>query len=245
MNKKVMIISAAIAVVVLGGAGAYAVMNNYLGNNVEVESVMATPQASAPANEPGATEGTASSGNAGAGTVVGADKLNGAWNIASGSKVYWSVTTSKATVNFVNEAVTGSWNVDLNDTSAMTGEGVLDMTALDSGNGQRDGHVKGADFLAVDQFPQATFSVKSISGAPAEWTEGIAVPVTIEGTMTVKGIDKDVAFDSTAMYQDGQLLLSGTTVVTFADFGMTSPHTIVLETENELSVQLELMLAKA
>ncbi|MCR2806946.1 YceI family protein [Paenibacillus soyae] len=242
MKKKTIIVSAAIAVVVLGGAGAYAAMNNYLGNNVEVESVMATPQASAPANESGTTEGAE---NAPATAAVTADQLNGAWNIASGSKVYWSVTTSKETVNFVNEAVTGSWNVDLGDASAMTGEGVLDMTALDSGNGQRDGHVKGADFLAVDQFPQATFAAKSISGVPTEWTEGAAVPITIEGTMTVKGIDKDVTFESNAMYQGGQLLLSGTTKVTFADFGMTSPHTIVLETENDLSVQLELVLAKA
>lgn len=245
MKKKQIILTAAIAVVVLGGAGAYAAMNNYLGNNVEVESVMATPQASAPSNESETTEGAGNSENGAAASAVGADQLNGKWAIATGSKVYWSVTTSKETVNFVNEAVTGSWNVDLNDASAMTGEGVLDMNSLDSENGQRDGHVKSADFLAVDSFPQATFAVKSVSGAPAEWTEGTAVPLTIEGTMTVKGIDKDVVFESNAMYKEGQLLLSGTTKVTFADFGMTSPHTIVLETENDLSVQLELVLAKA
>jgi hypothetical protein len=47
------------------------------------------------------------------------------------------------------------------------------------------------------------------------------------------------------MYRNGQLLLSGTTKVTFADFGMTNPHTVVLETENELGVRLELILNKA
>ncbi|MCM3162234.1 hypothetical protein [Metabacillus litoralis] len=52
-------------------------------------------------------------------------------------------------------------------------------------------------------------------------------------------------FESEVMYQDGQLLLSGETVVTFADFGMQSPHAIVLETENELTVQLEIVLEKS
>ncbi|MDQ6420144.1 YceI family protein [Paenibacillus sp. LHD-117] len=242
MKKKHIVFLAVSAAVVLG-AGAYAAMDRYLGNNVEVESVMGSQEAPAPSN---GTESVAGAGNGTANASVPADELNGMWAIASGSKVYWSVTTSKETVNFVNEAVTGSWSVDLSDPAVMTGEGTLDMNALDSGNGQRDGHMKErADLLQVSEFPQATFRTKSFSEMPAEWTEGTAVPLTIEGTLTVKGVEKDVAFDSTAMFRDGQLLLSGTSKVKFSDFGMTSPHTIVLEAENDLSVQLELVLQKA
>ncbi|WP_039834078.1 YceI family protein, partial [Paenibacillus sonchi] len=111
---------------------------------------------------------------------------------ADTSKVYWSVTTSKETVNFVDPAVTGTWNVNLDDASAMTGEGTVEMSALDSGNAQRDEHVKGADFLSVTEFPQSTFTVKSFSELPAGWTEGTAVPVQLQGMMTVKGIEKEV-----------------------------------------------------
>ncbi|WP_373232379.1 YceI family protein [Cohnella sp.] len=238
MKKKQIILLTAVFVVLIG-IGAYAAFNSYLGNNVEIESVMAS-------QEETATTEAASEASETASTEVSSGDLEGAWNIASGSKVYWSVTTSKETVNFVNEAVTGSWTVDLNDTAAMSGEGVLDMTALDSENSQRDGHVKErADLLDVSTYPQAMFNTKSFSSLPAEWIEGTAVPLATTGILTVKGKEKEVTFDGEAMYRDGNLLLSGTTKVTFADFGMTSPHTILLDTENELTVQLELVLNKA
>lgn len=242
MKKKGIIWASVIAGVIVIGAGGYALMNDYLGNNVEIESVMS----------PSVESNTNASGETGSGegvttdAAVPADELNGAWSISSGSKVYWSVTTSKETVNFINEAVSGSWTVDLNDTSKMSGEGLLDMTALDSGNDQRDNHVKDReDLLAVAQYPQATFTARAITPQSTEFTEGTSVPLTIEGVLTVKGVEKAVTFDSNAMYRDGQLLLSGTTQVTFGDFGMTSPHTVVLEAENDLSVQLELILVQA
>ncbi len=47
------------------------------------------------------------------------------------------------------------------------------------------------------------------------------------------------------MYQNRQILPSGTTVVTFADFGMENSHSVAIETENDLIVQLELVLDKA
>lgn len=240
MKRKQVILAIAFAVVVIG-IGSYAVLNNYLGNNVEVESVMSQSEGAAPSE--GATAKNAESAST---ASVSADKLNGKWDIAKGSKVYLSVTTSKETVNFVNEAVTGSWTVDLANASSMKGEGVVDMNGLDSGNSQRDGHVKErADLLEVSKYPQATFTTKSFSSIPTEWKEGTTVPLTVEGTITVKGKEKDVTFETEAMYKGGQLLMSAKTKVTFADFGMKSPHNIVLETENELSLQLELVLNKA
>lgn len=226
-------------VVVAGAVTAFILLNNSLGNNVEIESVI-----------PAQAQGSNSSGTVAAnaaettGAAVTAEQLNGAWNIADNSKVYWSVTTSKETVNFINEEVTGTWNVNLEDATSMTGEGTVEMSALDSGNGQRDDHVKEADFLNVAEFPQSTFVVSSFSELPAEWTEDTAVPVEMQGTLTVKGVEKDVTFQSQAVYSGGQLLMSGTTTVTFEDFGLANPHSIVLETENNLEVRLELALTK-
>ncbi|MBW4082378.1 YceI family protein [Paenibacillus sp. S150] len=237
MNKKTIAIVAAGVVIALA-ITAFTLLNNSLGNNVEIESVIPTQDTASNGTNTANTEA------APAGTAVTAEQLNGAWSIADTSKVYWSVTTSQETVNFVDPSVTGTWNVNLDDASAMTGEGTVEMSALDSGNGQRDEHVKGEDFLSAAEFPQSTFEVESFSELPAEWTEGTAVPVQLTGTMTVKGIEKEVTFDSQAVYSGGQLMLSGTTTVTFADFGLTNPHSIVLDTENELEVRLELVLSK-
>lgn len=149
-----------VALIVLIGSVTYAALGNYMGNKVEVESVMVpveVPEINSDLDEVSTT------------AFVSAEELNGKWNIASGSKVYWSVTTSKETVNFVNEGVTGTWTMDVNNASVMTGEGVLDMNALDSGNSQRDGHVKErSDLLEVTKHPQATFVTQSFSAVPEE-----------------------------------------------------------------------------
>jgi polyisoprenoid-binding protein YceI len=235
LKKKYIILIAAVAVLLLG-IGGYTLLNSYMGNNVEISSVLDKNE------ETDSSEASADSDK----TPVSAEDLNGDWQIAEDSSVYWSVTTSQETVNFINEDVTGNWTVDINDSAAMTGEGIVNMIAMDSGNTQRDDHVKeSAEYLNVTEYPDATFTTSTFSELPTSWTEGTVVPVTIDGTITIKGIEKEVQFDSEAMYQNGQLLLSGTTVVTFADFDMENPHSVALETENDITVQLELVLDKA
>ncbi|MBH5319499.1 YceI family protein [Paenibacillus sp. GSMTC-2017] len=240
MKRNQVVVGAALLVILIG-IGSYLFISNSLGNKVEIESVMATEEGGT------ATEGASASPNAESqvNEALSADQMNGVWNIADESKVYWSVTTSKETVNFVNEEVTGQWTVDINEEAAMTGKGAVDMNGLSSGNEQRDSHVKERpDLLETSQYPEATFVAKSFSPLPETWTEGTSVPLTMTGTLSVKGLEKEVIFESEAMYKGGQLLLSGKTTVAFSDFGMKSPHTIVLEAENDLSVQLELVLNK-
>ncbi|MBT2290326.1 YceI family protein [Paenibacillus albidus] len=242
MKRKTIALIAA-AVIIVGGVIAYTVMNKTLGNNIEIESVIPSQEPGNAGNNSAAAADASTSGEA-AGAAVTAEQLNGDWTIADTSKVYWSVTTSKETVNFVDNLVQGSWKVNLDDPAAMTGEGIVELSGLDSGNAKRDEHVKGADFLDVTANPQAAFTAMSFSELPKEWTEGTAVPVQMDGTLTVKGTAKDVTFDAQAVYSGGQLMLSGTTKVTFADFGLTNPHSVVLDTENEFEVRLELVLSK-
>ncbi|MEW4370180.1 YceI family protein [Paenibacillus kandeliae] len=235
MNKKTRNwLIAIVAIVVIVGIGGYTFLKSYMGNNVAIESVVPTESASA--------EGTTSTTT---GQSVTGSELNGNWAInESTSKVYFSVTTSQETVNFVDNKVSGTWNVNVDDPSQMTSEGQIDMSAIDSGNSQRDGHVKEADFFDVSQFPNATFKATSFENVPTEWASGATNEFKMTGTLTVKGVEKEATFDMKSVYQDGQLLLSGTTKVTFADFGMTNPHSVVLSTENDINVQLELVLDK-
>jgi polyisoprenoid-binding protein YceI len=237
MNKKTKtwVISGVAAIVILGGGGYY-VANSYMGNNVDIEQVLPASTA-------------ASTTEAGTGTTVAneaasAEQLNGDWTISEGSKVYFSVTTSQETVNFVDEQVSGTWAINVDDASQMKAEGQIEMSGIDSGNGQRDGHVKEADFFDVGTHPQATFTATSFEGIPAEWTAGQTVDFKMNGTLTVKGVEKEVTFDAKAAYENDQVLLSATTTVTFEDFGMENPHSVVLSTENDIQVQLELKLDK-
>ncbi|MHA7965795.1 YceI family protein [Paenibacillus sp. CAU 1782] len=253
MNKKTrnLIIAGAGAVILLGGGG-YAVMSNYMGNNVEIESVIPAASPSATTNANNSESNTSASGNntsgnsgatEGTGALTSAD-LNGEWSIADTSKVYFSVTTSKETVNFENNAVSGNWTIDLDNQANMKGTGSIDLSVIDSGNSQRDGHIQSPDYFDISAYPTADFEATSFEGLPAEWTEGTVYDFTMTGNLNLRGIDKEVVFTAKALSQDGQVMLSGTTTVTFEDFGMANPHSVVLSTENDVAVQLELVLQK-
>jgi len=228
MKKNSIFIAASVGLVVL--IGGYAAYDYFAGNHVQIEQVI-------PAN--------AQQANAGSAATVQADKLKGNWTIQQPSNVYFSVKTSKEEVNFSLNSVKGSWQLDPANPANMKGEGTVDLATLSSGNPQRDNHIKSKDYLQTDTNPQATFKVKSFGSIAKEWKEGQTVPVNLEGTLTVKGISKDVTFASEALYSQDTLKLSGKTKVTFADFGMKNPHAVVLETENDVTVRLELNLKKA
>lgn len=238
MNKKAKawLITGVAAVAVIGGGGYY-LTNSYLGNNVEIEQVL-------PASTATSTTAVDSTGAVVANETAAAEQLNGEWSISEGSKVYFSVTTSQETVNFVDEQVTGNWTINVDDATQMKAEGQIEMDGIDSGNGQRDGHVKQADFFDIATYPQATFTATSFEGVPTEWPVGQTVDIKMNGTITVRGVEKEVTFDAKAAYENNEVLLSATSMVTFEDFGMENPHSVVLSTENDIQVQLELKLSK-
>jgi len=64
----------------------------------------------------------------------------------------------------------------------------IDVTSLDSNHAERDKHLRGSDFFDVKKHPKATFVSKSYT--PKDATHGVLV-----GTLTLKGISKDISID--------------------------------------------------
>lgn len=223
MNKKMVAFAAGVLVVLGGGYAAY---DYFAGNHVTIQEAI---PAAAPAQS---------------GTSVAASQLDGVWSIRPDSKVYVSVTTSKETVNFEGSSVQGSWTVNTSDFSQMKAEAKLQIDSLQSGNAQRDNHVQGEKFLNAAQYPEAVFTLQDFANFPQEWKEGERVSFDMNGTLTVKGISKDVTFKSEAMYNQGVISMEGSAVVTFDDFGMQNPHTVLLDSQNDVTVQLRLQLER-
>ncbi|MDQ2758577.1 MAG: YceI family protein [Actinomycetota bacterium] len=57
------------------------------------------------------------------------------------------------------------------------------LASVDTGNADRDGHVRGEDFFDVDKNPEMTFVSTSVSDSE------------LAGDLTIKGITKPVVFD--------------------------------------------------
>ncbi|CAM4392276.1 YceI family protein [Paenibacillus alkaliterrae] len=234
MNKNKIIATMAAIAVMLGG-GLYWAVGELTGNQVEIESVIKQT----PAELNGA--GAELLGTEGAEEMAEPDRV---WNIQPESKVYFSVTTSRETVNYQMDQVTGFWSINTRDPSQTKAEGTVDLLSMDSGNAQRDKHISEAQYMDIEQYPTANFKASSFEGLPGDWISGDVYDVKITGDLTVKGITRKVDFNGQTTYDQGALKLEANTVVTFADFGMNNPHTIVMDMENNLTIELRLILDK-
>ncbi len=81
-----------------------------------------------------------------------------------------------------------SGQVDIaEDITASTTSVSLDVASFTTGNDDRDGHVKSADFLDAEVFPTATFETTSVRADGDDWL--------LDGTLTIKGVSKPVSLE--------------------------------------------------
>ena len=91
--------------------------------------------------------------------------------------------------------------------------------SFNSGDENRDAHVRGADFFDVEEFPEMTFTSTSVQ------TAGETYKIT--GDLTIRGITKtvvlDTEFNGVAVDPFGftRAGVSGSTTISRKDFGLT------------------------
>ncbi|KAA9149747.1 YceI family protein [Amycolatopsis acidicola] len=113
------------------------------------------------------------------------------------------------------------------ETTIVTGENIADSTvnatirtaSIDTNNDQRDEHVRGADFLDVDQFPTMTFTSTGIRADDGDFF--------IDGELTLHGVTKQVTLTAElGGFGDGMtpgskvLGVSASTEISRTDFGV-------------------------
>lgn len=108
----------------------------------------------------------------------------GTWGIdPAHSSISFSVRhlkVSKVRGNF--ETFVGAITIAEDGTPAVTAE--IDVTSVNTGNEQRDGHIKSADFFDVEQHPTATFRSTGVQTAGDDYV--------LDGEFTLKGVTKPI-----------------------------------------------------
>ncbi len=87
----------------------------------------------------------------------------------------------------------GTINADEQNPSRSTVTVEIQASSIDTGVGDRDNHLRSADFLDVEKFPTITFRSKRVEGAANK--EGDRFKVT--GDLTIHGKSIEVTFDAT------------------------------------------------
>ena len=109
----------------------------------------------------------------------------------------WNIDTTHSSVSFsVRHMVfakvrgkfakwTGQLDLDDQDLSKSKVDVTLEAASIDTNEAQRDGHLKSADFLDAEKFPQLTFKSRSVK------TDG-KDKATVTGDLTIKGVTREV-----------------------------------------------------
>ncbi|MGO3361713.1 MAG: YceI family protein [Corynebacterium sp.] len=96
----------------------------------------------------------------------------------------------------------------------------INAGSIDTRNGDRDGHVKSADFFDVENFPKITFASIEISAKADDVLE-------VTGDLTIKDVTKSVTIDfefegeMTDQFGNDRVGFEGSTEINRSDFGLT------------------------
>lgn len=139
----------------------------------------------------------------------------------------------------------GTVTIDANDVTASQASVTAQLASIDTGNADRDGHLKSPDFFDVENNAELTFVAKSFKPA------GDAFVVT--GDLTIKGvtqsIDLQVELTGTATdpFGNARAGFEGTGELSRKDFGLT--WNVALETggflvSDNIKLQLDISAIK-
>ncbi|WP_329072252.1 YceI family protein [Amycolatopsis sp. NBC_01480] len=114
----------------------------------------------------------------------------------------------------------GSFTVDGDEPSKSTAQITIQTKSIDTRNADRDGHLRTNDFLAIEQYPQITFTSTEIAH-----TGDSTFDVT--GDLTIKDVTKSVTipfeFEGSAKdpYGNERVGFEGSTAIQRSDYGIS------------------------
>ncbi|MFG2604946.1 YceI family protein [Streptomyces sp. NPDC048514] len=85
-------------------------------------------------------------------------------------------------------AFTGTLHLDGADPAASTATLDIEMASIDTGNADRDGHLKSADFFKTDEFPTMTFRSTKAEALGGD-------DYRISGVLSLLGVTKPITID--------------------------------------------------
>jgi polyisoprenoid-binding protein YceI len=144
--------------------------------------------------------------------------------------------------------VSGALTLDETDLAKSHAEAIIEAGSIETRDAQRDAHLKSADFLDAEKFPNLSFKSARISIV----RDG---ELSVEGDLTIRGITRKVIFavegptpPAKDPWGNTRVAVSATTKINRKDFGLT--WNAALETGGilvgeEVTITLDVQFIKA
>lgn len=183
--------------------------------------------------------------------------LDGTWNVdtstgefdfksATGTFVGFRIKEKLANIGDAEAVgrtghVEGSFTIE--GTTVTTAQITARLSTIVTNESMRDRRVKEA--LDTDQFPTATFQLTEPIDLGPDAASGATIDVTADGDLTVHGVTRHVSVPLQARLVGDTAVVVGSLDVTFADYGVTVPSSvIVLSVEDHGTIELQLLLKR-
>ena len=198
---------------------------------------------------------TPGSSTAAAGGANGSTGGNDGAALPAGTRKFAIVPAESSAKYVVEETLRGLVTNAVGTTSAISGEIYLtagglasgqtssfkvDLSTLKSDESQRDNFIK-QNTLQTSRYQYAEFTVKSLTGFPANYVENTQVELTLTGTMKIRDIEKEISWKVLARQAGNTLTATADTDILFRDFGMNPPSVPVAQAKDSIHIQVVLV----
>jgi polyisoprenoid-binding protein YceI len=238
--------AAAVLVLVVGFAGWWCLLRDDAPEEASIDTAGETLDEAA---------GEADAGEAD--DAAGADGIDGQWVVDTTLGSFddfngtWAGYRVEEELANIGAATAVGRTPDLSGTMTVEGGEVIavdvevDMTTLQSDNGQRDGQL-GSRGLDSHRFPTATFTLTSPIALPDDDAgPGGTVSAQATGDLTVHGVTRAVTLELEAEVTDGSAAVVGQAPVKLTDFDIEAPTGFrVLSIKDDATFEFQIFFTK-
>ena len=150
------------------------------------------------------------------------------WKIKEGYQIKFSSETQTGVLN----SLSGKIQFDENNLPVSKFDMVVDAASINTGNGMKNTHAKGADFLDVAQYPNITFTSTSISKTEMGYSA--------TGKLKIRGIEKEITIPFTFTNNT----FAGSFTVNRLDYGVGSTEGMTGKASKELKIDISVPVTK-
>ncbi|MEO6719642.1 MAG: YceI family protein [Ferruginibacter sp.] len=159
--------------------------------------------------------------------------------------INWQIDNEKSQVKFVMQAhgqeligsftgVKGDVKFDAADLDNSSFNCSIDVSTINTGNDKRNGHLKGATWFDSAAYPVITYVSKKISPAAGGYVA--------EGTLTAKGVSKDVTIPFTFSGDNTAGAFKGSFTIKRSEYGIGK---VDAEVGDDVTIKLDIPVNKA
>jgi polyisoprenoid-binding protein YceI len=166
-----------------------------------------------------------------------------------GSRIQFISDAPLETITGVTSHVTGSLNIDPNDLSTARGTIAVRIATIRTGIDLRDEHLRAANWLDAQRFPNATFEITAVEGA-TRLEPNRPTDLRLRGRFTVHGVTRDVVANARVRYipltdemrtqhVNGDLVRGQASFdIQLTDYNVTVPLPVRLKVANQIRVSV-------